>query len=448
MPTITKAPAQVYNLPRGYTLARVLLRSLRMGTHPIEVISKNMEKFGGTYSLLFPGNQRLIITQDAGFISHILREKHTNYKKSEMTSGKSARLFGNGLLFSNGEYWLRQRRLIQPGFHSKKLQGLYDIVARTIDESLATFPTGDNIDLYPLIHKLSFDIAVRALFDIDLSPDTMSELSRLFVEMQDFLIKDIRHPIRKIFYPINGIDRLNQERSEKLKNIIRGVIHQRQADTGSYNDLLDMLLNTRYEDSGQPMTEEQLISEVLILLFAGHETTASTLSWLLSLVSTNRKVLDQLAEIAARLDIHERVKNEYFQAVINETMRLRPAAWVADRETIADDNFGDYSFPAGTIIMTFFYGLNRSEEYWSNPESFDPQRFLDENGKIRKSPAFFPFGAGPRMCIGNNFAMAEMSLFLGAFFKKFAISPTEQVPELKALITLQPDKVVLNIHPL
>jgi cytochrome P450 len=387
----------------------------------------------------------LIVTQDAGFINHVLREKHTNYKKSAMTSGKAARLFGEGLLFSNGDFWLQQRRLIQPGFHSKKLQGLYEIVARTIDETLASFPTGENIDFYPLMHRLSFNIVIRALFDIDLSPATMQELTQLFTGLQNFLIRDIRRPFRKFFYPINGQERLNLKRSEQLKNLVREVIRQRRSDPHPYNDLLDMLLSTRYEDTGKPMSEEQLIAEVLILLFAGHETTANTLSWLLYLVASERGVLERLSGLAATLDLNESVRNEYFQAVINEAMRLRPAAWMADREAIADDSFAGFSYPSGTVVMTFFYGLHRHREFWEKPDSFDPGRFVDENGKVRKSPAFFPFGAGPRMCIGNNFAMAEMALFLRAFFRSFEISPGAGAPELMPLITLRPDRILLNV---
>ncbi|HEY6900451.1 MAG TPA: cytochrome P450 [Puia sp.] len=434
-----------YHLPAGYSFAQVFMRSLTVRKGPIETTTDNMEKYGGTYSMTFPGNQQLIVTQDAGFINHVLREKHTNYKKSAMTSGKAARLFGDGLLFSNGDFWRQQRRLIQPGFHSKKLQGLYEIVARTIDETLATFPTGGNIDFYPLMHRLSFNIVIRALFDIELSPATVQELTQLFTGLQDFLIRDIRRPFRKYFYPINGQERLNLKKSDQLKNLIREVVRQRRSDPQSYNDLLDMLLSARYEDNGEPMSEEQLIAEVLILLFAGHETTANTLSWLMYLVSSKKEVLQQLTDLSSRLGIDECVRNEYFHAVINESMRLRPAAWMADREAIADDSYAGFSYPAGTVIMTFFYGLHRHPEFWDNSDSFDPNRFIDENGKIRKSPAFFPFGAGPRMCIGNNFAMAEMCLSLRAFFSKFEISPSGATPGLMPLITLRPDKVLLNV---
>ncbi|GGB12926.1 cytochrome P450 [Puia dinghuensis] len=437
----------VYHIPKGYSSLQVMLRAFRFSRSPITEVCGNMKKFGDTYSALFPGNLQLILTQDPGFINHVLRERHTNYQKSEMSAGRGAQLFGNGLVFSNGDYWLQQRRLIQPGFHAKRLQGLYEIISRTVDESLASFPVGDNIDIYPLMYRLSFRVAIRSLFDIPLSAETMTELSQAFTDVQNFLVDDIRQPFRRLLYPFNGEKKQALERSAAMKEMIRGIIRRRKADTASYDDLLNMLLTARYEDSGEGMTEDQLIDEVLVLMLAGHDTTANTLAWLLYLVANDEEVRQQLIGIAkAATDSQSCIRNDYFHAVIDEAMRLYPPAWIADREALTDDEYGHFSYPAGTVIMTFFYGLHRSSDYWEVAEEFHPGRFLDESGKIRKMNAFYPFGAGPRMCIGNNFAMAEMCLFLQAFFTRFTIAATDQVPELKPLLTLRPDKVLLHIR--
>ena len=232
-----------------------------------------------------------------------------------------------------------------------------------------------------------------------------------------------------------------------MKDIISKIIRQRQSDPAEYDDLLNMLLQARYEDTGQPMTEEALISEVLVLLLAGHDTTSNTLSWLLYLVAGDSEVQQRLAAIAKTItNTSDAIRNDYFNAVINESMRVYPPAWIADREALTADHYGDYSYPAGTVVVTYFYGLHRSPDYWENAAGFDPERFLDENGKLRKRNAFYPFGAGPRMCIGNNFAMAEMCCFLQAFFSKFNVSSTGQVPQLRPLLTLRPDKVLLNMR--
>lgn len=435
-----------YYLPDGFSTAGLIYRSIRYYFRSsIEAININMARFGDSYTAVFPGNRLVIVTRDAGFINHVLRENHTNYHKSEFTSDRAGRLFGNGLLFSNGDYWLRQRRLIQPGFHSRRLQGLYDIVAGTVDECLTTFPTGDNIDIYPLVHQVAFEIALRSLFDVELPPGMMVELSSLFHDLQKFFVMEVKRPLRKLTYPLTGAEKLSKRRSENLRGLIRDIVRRRRIDPGTYNDLLDMLLSARYEDTGQPMDEDQVIDEVLVLLFAGHETTANTLSWTLGMIASQPAVLERLKENVEGTDANGSVRNEYINAVINESMRLRPAAWMTDRVALSDDRYGPYSYPKGTIILSFFYGLHRHKDHWEDADAFRPERFLDENGKMKKPAAYFPFGAGPRMCIGNNFAMAEMSIFLRAFIRKFSIDPTGQTPAMMPLMTLRPDKMILKI---
>ena len=440
------AKKRTYHLPRGLNKFQTIARSFRSSRHPVQSISENMERFSGTYSAVLPGRMQFILTQDPGFINYVLRENHTNYHKSVLTSAKGGRLFGNGLLFSNGDYWLRQRRMIQPSFHQKKIHALYEIMVKTIDEFLLGFPTGAEVDVYPLMHQLAFNIAVRSLFDIELTETQSTELNRIFNELQKFFMDDINLPIRRLLYPITREDRVNYKKSAQLRAVVQDIIRQRRSDPKEYHDLLDLLLNARYEDTGEAMKEDQVIDEVLILLFAGHETTATTLSWLLYQVSSQKGVLEKIYASIQEKEVYDSIKNDYLQAVINESMRLRPAAWITDRVALSDDQYGEISFPKNTIIVAFFYGLHRHKDFWKEGASFIPERFIDEQGKIKKHPSFFPFGAGPRMCIGNNFAMAEISMFLHSFFMQFQISPTGQVPEMKALLTLRPDKVILGIH--
>jgi cytochrome P450 len=405
-----------------------------------------MTKFSGTYSVATLAKHHLILTQDPAFINYVLKENHSNYHKSELTAERAAKYFGKGFLFSNGEDWLIHRRLVQPGFHREKIQGLYGIIVDTIDRSLADFPTGDNIDVYPPVYRTAFNIIINSLFTINLAAATMSELSRTFSEVQDFYIREVNKPLKRFFYPLNHADRRILKKSQKMREIIKGIIEERRSSKNNYSDLLDMLLNTRYEDTGLPIPEERLVDQIMILIFAGHETVANTLSWLLYLLASAPRVVDRLRAGIETMSVYDSVKDEYFSAVINEGMRLYPAAWMTDRVALKDDQFGEFSFPKGTVILSFFYGLHRNKEYWTDESIFSPERFLAENAKEKKTKNFFPFGAGPRLCIGNNFAMAEMSFFLYAFLKKFQISPTGQTPEMRPLITLRPDKVILNIQ--
>jgi len=434
-----------YNLPIGYSLFQTTLKSNEFLNNPIKFISKSIDAFSGTYSAALGLNRKLILTQNPDFINYILKENHKNYNKSELATERAVEFFGKGLLFSNGDYWLRQRRLIQPAFHREKLQGLYNIVIKSIDEFLLKFPIGKSVDIYPLVHQLSFNILIQSLFDIKLSSQIREELSHIFTELQDFLIKDINQPLRKFFYPFTRTESIQLKKAKRLREIFIGIINERKSSDKNYADLLDMLLKSKYEDTGEAMTNEQIIDEVLILIFAGHETTANTLSWLLYLLSANQETVQKLRDSFDDSTIHECLNNEYLKATINEAMRLYPAAWMTERVAIEDDEFEEFSFPKNTIIIPFFFGLHRDKNLWKEELKFDPERFIIDT-KIAKSKNYFPFGAGPRMCIGNNFAMAEMSFFIFLFLKKFHIQSTGQIPDMKPLITLRPDKVLLNIQ--
>jgi cytochrome P450 len=434
-----------YNLPVGYSVLQTLFKSKAFLDNPVKFIAGSMEKFSDTYSASLGINKKLIITQNPDFINYVLKENHKNYKKSELSTKKAVELFGNGLLFSNGEYWLKQRRLIQPAFHKEKLKELYDIVIKSIEESLSLFDTDREIDIYPITHQISFKILINSLFDIDFSTTEMKELNKSFIELQNFLMVDINKPLQKITYPFTGKKKTILKKVTDIRNVFRLIIKERKQTTNKkFSDLLDMLLNSTYEDTGLPMNEEQVIDELLILIFAGHETTANTLSWLLYLIANDSKTKAQIKEVCQHINVFDSLNNEYIKAIIHEGMRLYPAAWMTERSAIEDDSFQKYSYPKGTIIIPFFFGLHRNKHNWKHETSFLPQRFLDDN-TLARSKKFFPFGAGPRMCIGNNFAMAEMAFFLHAFFRKFEIEATNQVPEMKPLITLRPDKVVLKL---
>jgi cytochrome P450 len=435
-----------YHFPPGNNRWKSLFASIKFLRSPISVISRNMNKFSGTYSVFLIGRGKIILTEDPDFIQYVLKDNHTNYQKSVLSTKTAARLFGNGLLFSNGQFWLKQRRLIQPGFHHSKIQGLYGIIISTARNIISGIPSGENIDIYSQMHRLSFSVLIHSLFDINLSAQTISDLTRGFTDLQDFLLKDVNEPFRKLFYVFSGADRMVLRKSKKIKDILKEIIAHRKADEGTHNDLLDMLLNTRYEDTGAVMTAEQIIDEIHVLLFAGHETTANTLSWLLYLLATHPEVLKKLMSEIENVNIFESPQNEYINAVISESMRLYPAAWMTERVSIKDDAFNGFRFPKGTIVIPFFYGLHRNKKYWRDASDFDPERFIfSDPVKSKKVKNFFPFGAGPRMCIGNNFAMAEMAFILHEFLSNFEISPADEIPEMWPLITLRPRKLVLQL---
>ena len=438
--------SRTYHYPAGRNQWQTLLNSVSFLKNPIRVISQNMRRFGGTYSAALMSKRRFILTEDPEFIEYVLRDNHTNYQKSELSAKTAARLFGNGLLFSNGEFWLKQRRLIQPAFHLQKIQGLQQIIATTVQDVIAEFPSGEKVDAYALMQKLSFTVLIQSLFDIDLSFETAAELSRGFTDLQDFLLKEINQPYRKLFYKVNHAERNIIRKSKKIKGILKGIINQRRSSPGTYHDLLDMILHATYEN-GEGMDEEQIIDEILVLLFAGHETTANTISWLLYLLATHPSDARKLRASVGKISIFESPKDNYIQAVVSETMRLYPAAWMTDRVAVHDDSFGSFSYPKGTFIIPFIYGLHRNKTYWKDEGRFDPERFMfSDPAQRKKVKNFFPFGAGPRMCIGNNFAMTEMAFILYELVKNFEFSPTGDIPVMWPLITLRPKNLFVGLR--
>ena len=204
-----------YKFPAGHNRLQSLLASISFLKDPIGTISKNMKLFSGTYSGYLMGSGRFIITENPDFIQYVLRDNHSNYEKSALSTKTAARLFGKGLLFSNGETWLKQRRLIQPAFHQGKIQGLSEIIAATITSFVEQMPEGENVDLYSLMHKLSFTVLVHSLFDIHLSEEMISSLSESFTDLQDFLLKDINQPFRRLIYPFTRTDRDILKKSEQ-----------------------------------------------------------------------------------------------------------------------------------------------------------------------------------------------------------------------------------------
>lgn len=434
-------------LPPGYNFLQSLWRTYKQVKNPIGTIEESMERFHGTYSVNL-GRLNLIATQDPAFIDYVLKVNHKNYYKSKILTQQLGQFLGNGLLTSNGEYWLKQRRLIQPGFHHERIHALFSIIKKTVDDFLKDFPTGPKVDVYPLMNKLAFEIVINTLFNVKIPQEKRDELGSFISETQDFVIRDVRQPYKSWWFKLSGEVDKNLKRAAGARQIIREIIQQRKQSTEKFNDLLDMLLDARYEDTGEPMEEDQVIDEILILVIAGHETTANALSFALYLLANHPHELEKLKSATAGLSLDATVRNEQLSAVINETMRLYPPAWISDRVALQDDHFKGFRIPKDTIMVLFYYGLHRDAQYFDDPADFKPGRFLKKNSDKDKPKAFYPFGSGPRLCIGNNFAMAEMAIFLEEFVSNFTVKPTGLKPGVKPLVTLRPDKVFLGVEKL
>lgn len=433
-----------YNYPTEVKGKRKLYSLFKGLNHPLEVITGNHQSVGDNYYIKASfTNKNFIFSQDKEFIEYILKQNHKNYYKSEIQSVTLGKYLGKGLLTNNGKDWLKQRRLIQPGFSKTKIVSLASIMEEEIDKEFQSFNNEPDLDLYDFFHTLAFNIVAKTLFSSDVDENTVNELSKIITEVQEVSTKEVRLPFYTKILNIFGVIRKNIEKSKRSKVIIQSVLDKRRNSGEEKNDLLDMLIQTRYEDTQLPMSDEQLVDEMLILFIAGHETTANALSFIFFEISQNPEAEEKL-----KIEIEDEgetvftpeslMKKSFTVNIIKEAMRLHPPAWAVDREALEDDSFKEYSWPKGTLIILYVSGLHRNPKYWEHPDQFIPERFEDENAK---NFAYYPFGAGPRLCIGEHFAMMEMALIVRKFYKKYSFKTYQNKLEKKALVTLRPVSV-------
>jgi cytochrome P450 len=366
---------------------------------------------------------------------------------------------GQGLLTSDGEYWLKQRRAIQPGFHRKRLQGISYIMMDEINAFIRDrldplAESGETFDMSKLMTELAFRVVSKSLFGGAVGMEELERIDAAVSATQQQVVTEVRQPYLLPWMWLNGTQQRNRRLIEETDEIILENIRHRQTSGERHDDLLDMLIETRYED-GSGMTEQQLRDEAVILYVAGHETSAVALAWAWALIAQHPEVERQLLESVTKTLGGEDPSFEklrelgYTLQVIEETMRLYPPAWITDREALEDDDTGlGVTFKKGRDVIVFIYGLHNNPKYWDEPEAFRPERFTPENKKKHTPYAYLPFGGGPRLCIGNNFALMEMQFVLAQMIRRyrFELLPNQRI-ELNPMITLRPRYgVQMRIH--
>lgn len=432
-----------YNYPKQLSIVRFLLKAESIRKNPIPFHRKYFDQFGDTFSLKIGRTKHVILSRDNEVAECILQKHQKNYQKSELQTKFISKYLGHGLLTANGDFWLKQRRLIQPAFHKQQMNQLVQTMQQTIADEFQGLPENSPVPLFPIMNQLAFNVVAKSLFHLSASPAKMQRLKVIISEVQEFLIKEIRVPYKAWWFKLSGQIDKHQKMALESDAIIKEIVEERIQSNAKQNDLLDMLLETRYEDTGEPMSTQQLIDEIKILFIAGHETTANALTFTLHLLGNHpeiqQKVYEELLTIESETsDVVEQLqKMTYTNAVLNESMRLYPPAWITDRENITDDALLGYNIRKGTLIGVSFYELHRNPKYWDAPEVFNPERFLGEQKK-RSMQYFYPFGAGPRMCIGLGFAIYEMSLTLSYLLKKYTVTASHKSIRINPLITLKP----------
>ncbi|MGS0748657.1 cytochrome P450 [Halpernia sp. GG3] len=424
---------------------------LKLNSDPIAIISQNFRELGNTYTLLsFLVKKRFVFSRDPELFDYVLRKNQKNYEKSAIQTHVLGKYLGKGLLTNTGKNWLKQRRLIQPNFSNKNIELLHQTMVDQINATIESEIKNETIDLYKMTNSLTFNIIAKTLFGNSIDSTQILRVSGSITEIQKMFIKEVRKPFFMSWYRISGQLKKHLQLSDNMREVFREIILKRQSERGEFNDILQNLLNSRYEDSGEPMVMEQLIDEIIILFVAGQETSANALAYTLFLIENNdsekQLLLKEINDLGEDfLSLKSLFGNSKTMTILKESLRLYPPAWIIDRVALEDDSFKDWSWEKGTIVEFLLYDMHRNPVYWERPNSFLPKRFEDED---LKSKPYFPFGSGARYCIGEHFAYMEMILFLRLFYKKYQLELETKEMKTIALITLRPvelrGKIVSN----
>lgn len=434
----------MYNYPKKISTIAFLkyLSSPKMNI--LSFMDNNLKELGDTFCLQFPFNQdKFIVSKNPELAEYILKKNQINYNKSYLSSEGMGLYLGNSINLRNGEDWKRQRKLMQPAFTKKSIADLVDLMTEEIYSFMKTVPLNVEVDIYDLMHQLVFKIILRSLFGTDYDVQQLNSINKLIVDAQEMCSKEIQHPYLKWWYILSKKRDRTLNKIEKIRKIINDIIQKRLNLDEPKGDILSMLMNAKYEDNGKNMPREDLINEVLFLIIAGHETTANAMSWSISLLSHDREEMEKLIKECEdlgnkMLDWECLIKPSHTSNVINESMRLYPPIWILDRAAVNEDSFGEFSWKSNTTFILYVYGMQHDDKFWENPHDFIPDRFNDPESKRKP---FYPFGGGPRMCIGNHFSLVEMNLILRILYHDYEVELTHELPLADPIITLRPNKV-------
>jgi enediyne biosynthesis protein E7 len=387
---------------------------------------------GDIYRVYVPARQsHTYVIHHPDDVKRVLVSNHRNYTKG-LGLDRVKILLGKGLMTSEGELWTRQRYMMQPFFHRRVITQFAEVIGTANSQLLTRWEAlerrGEPVDVTDEMSSLTLEIVLRSIFGRD--------LERMSAELGG--------------NPFDVVSR-EQERNlqfafkfRSLAKLVARLIERRRQEKEEHFDYIAMLMSARDKDSGEPMGERQLIDEILTLVVAGHETTASGLNWTWYLLSQHP---DAEARLHAELDavpdelapgLPQMERLAYTQQVVNEALRLYPPGWLLSRRTVQPDVLSGYEIPAGANVLLPLYLLHRHPRYWKDPDTFFPQRFAPDHDAERPRFAYMPFAAGPRHCIGETFALYEMLMHLHRVARHFRLIHVPDKPlELEAQINLR-----------
>ncbi len=409
----------------------------------IGYLTKCAREYGDIVFFRFLGVPACFVNRP-DYIETVLVTQNNNFVKSKDYRAMR-RVLGNGLLLSEGEFWRRQRKLIQPAFHQGRIAAYAEIMVGYTQRMLASWSDGQALDIHEAMMRLTLGIVAKTLFDADVSREAEDVDAALSILMGKFLRQAGLALLLPTWVPL-PTSRLLKRAVGRLDKVIYGIIEQRRASGQMSGDLLSVFLQA-HDDEGVGMTDRQLHDEIMTLFLAGHETTANVLSWTWFLLGQNPEVEEKLTKELGRVlgggvpTLADLPRLVYTDTVLRESMRLYPPVWVIGRRALAPFRLGEYELPADTNVLISQLIMHRDARYFPEPLRFDPDRWSanDPRGASLPRFAYFPFGGGPRVCVGAGFGMMEAVLLLATIAQQFRIqiAPGQKV-KVQPTVTLRP----------
>lgn len=411
---------------------------------PIAFVTRLQKEVGDVAAFSLMGNKAVLISHPKD-IEQVLLETGKRYNNGKNDSSLAMHtILGNGLVTSEGDFWKRQRKLMAPAFHHQSIKQYADQIVSDTLEMAQGWQDGIRCDIHQEMMTLTQRIIMKALFNVDVSQNA-GQASKAFDAMMHAMGAELKGleailpkfiPTRSRTEMIAGVNYIN--------GLLMEIIEQRRAEGSVERDLLTMLMEAR-DDEGQPMSTEQLLDEIRTLYLAGHETTATTLSWAWLLLSRNPEAYAAVeAEVEQVLNGQPPTADDvqrlpYCNAVIKESLRCYPVAWITRRIALEDVEIGGYHIPKDTSVFLSPWVVHHDERWYAEPDAFLPERWLKDKSELPPREAYIPFGGGPRICIGNGFAMMESVLILATLLQRYHISVLPEYPvEIEVVGTLRP----------
>ncbi len=445
---------QARRVPPGPSRAAAMKMLLVMSRDRLGMMTAAARDYGDA-SRLPVGHKALYFFNHPDYVKHILADNSANYEKG-IGLVHARRALGDGLLTSEGELWRKQRKVIQPAFQSKRIAAQVDMIAEEVAKlvkRLRAHAHNGPVDVITELTGLTLGVLGRSLLDADLS--TFDSIGASFAAVQDQAMFELATlSTVPMWIPLARQLRFRRAR-EDLQRIVDELVARRHDDLGERDDVLSRLIVSAGAEADPRVGQQRLRDELVTLLLAGHETTASTLGWTLYLIDRHPAVRERLhaeatevlgTELPSYADLH---RLRYTTMVVQEAMRLYPAVWLIPRKAKLPDQIGPYLVPSGADVVVSPYTLHRHPGFWSEPERFDPQRFDPTAMVERPRYVYIPFGAGPRVCVGSNLGMMEAVLAVAMLARELRLErvPTHRVVAEPMLSLRVRGGLPMTVHP-